>query len=107
MNSLFTALITKRVVATVSALAVIAIGCGAGYWQLSRADTKITLAANLQARQQMPILNANDRAWTLSEATERRMTARGRYIPDAAIWLDNRPRPLPAGGAGTAAPAGF
>ena len=107
MNKLFNALISKRIVATVSALAVIAIGCGAGYWQLSRANTKITLASNLQARQQMPILNANDRAWTLSEATERRMTARGRYIPDAAIWLDNRPRPLPVGGAGNAAQSGF
>lgn len=107
MNKLFNALVSKRIVATVSALAVVALGCGAGYWQLSRANTKIVLAAHLQARQQMPILNANDRAWTLSEAAERRMTARGRYIPDAAIWLDNRPRPVPLGGAGNVAPAGF
>jgi cytochrome oxidase assembly protein ShyY1 len=55
----------------------------------------------------MPILNANDRAWTLTEANERRMTARGHYIPEAAIWLDNRPRPLPAGGSGNTAQAGF
>ena len=107
MNSLFTALITKRIVATVSALLIIVIGCAAGIWQLGRADTKIALAANLQARQQMPILSANDRAWTLTEASERRMTARGRYIPEAAIWLDNRPRPLPVGGSGNAAQAGF
>ena len=107
MNNLFTALIAKRIVATVSALLVIAIACGAGYWQLSRANTKIALAANLLARQQMPILNANDGAWTFLEAAERRMIARGRFIPDAAIWLDNRPRPLPAGGAGNTAQAGF
>jgi cytochrome oxidase assembly protein ShyY1 len=107
LNKLFNALVSKRIVATVSALVIIALGCAAGYWQLSRANTKIELAAHLQARQQMPILNANDRAWTLSEATERRMMARGRYIPEAAIWLDNRPRPLPAGGAGNAAPSGF
>ena len=55
----------------------------------------------------MPILNANYRAWTLTEASERRMTARGHYLPDAAVWLDNRPRPLPAGGSGSSAQAGF
>lgn len=86
---------------------MIAIGCGAGIWQLRRAETKIALAANLAARQQMPILSANAGSWTLNEASERRMTARGRYIPEAAIWLDNRPRPIPAGGAGNTAQAGF
>ena len=106
MNSLFTALIAKRIVATVSALMVIAIGCGAGIWQLGRAQTKIALAANLLARQQMPILNANTAPWTLDEARERRMIARGQYIPEAAIWLDNRPRPIPPAGINNAQ-AGF
>ena len=95
MNNLFTALIAKRIVATVSALLVIAIGCGAGLWQLNRADTKIALAANLLARQQMPILSANAGPLSLEEASERRMIARGRFIPEAAVWLDNRPRPIP------------
>ena len=102
MNSLFTALIAKRIVATVSVLLVIAIGCGAGIWQLDRAETKITLAANLLARQQMPILSANAGPWTLEEVAERRMIARGQYIPEAAIWLDNRPRPIPPVGSNNA-----
>jgi cytochrome oxidase assembly protein ShyY1 len=106
-NSFFDILVAKRVVATVSALLVIAIGCGAGMWQIGRANTKIALAANLLARHQMPILNANANTWTLQEASERRMIARGRYFPEAAIWLDNRPQPVPAGGAGAAAQAGF
>jgi len=106
LNSLFTTLIAKRIVATVSALLVIAIGCGAGIWQLGRAQTKITLAANLLARQQMPILNPNTAPWTLDEARERRMIARGQYIPEAAIWLDNRPRPIPPAGTNNAQ-AGF
>jgi surfeit locus 1 family protein len=106
-NRLFDILIAKRIVATVSALLVIAIGCGAGIWQLKRAEGKIALAENLAARQQMPILNANAAAWSLEEASERRMIARGRYIPEAAVWLDNRPRPIPAGGAGNTAQAGF
>ena len=106
MNSLFKALVAKRIVATVSALLVIAIGCGAGIWQLSRAKTKIALAANLLAHQQMPILSANAGPWTLEEASERRMIARGQYIPEAAIWLDNRPRPLPKEGT-SASQSGF
>jgi cytochrome oxidase assembly protein ShyY1 len=106
LNSLFHSLVTKRIVATVSALLVIAIGCGAGVWQLSRANTKIDLAAHLLARQQMPILNANAGPWTLDEVSERRMIARGQYIPEAAIWLDNRPRPMPATGA-PASQSGF
>ena len=106
-NSLFDTLVAKRAVATVSALLVIGIGFGAGIWQISRAHGKIALAANLLARQQMPILNANADSWTLEEASERRMIARGKYIPEAAIWLDNRPRPIPVGGTGSAAQAGF
>jgi surfeit locus 1 family protein len=105
--SFFDTLVAKRAVATVSALLVIAIGCGAGIWQLTRAHGKIALAANLLARQQMPILNANTHSWTLEEASERRMIARGKYVPEAAVWLDNRPQPVPAGGAGAVAQAGF
>ena len=101
MNNLFTALIAKRIVATVSALLVVAITCAAGIWQLHRADSKIVLAANLLARQQMPILSANAGPFTLEDASERRMVARGQYIPEAAIWLDNRPRPIPPTGSNT------
>jgi len=101
LNKLFTALIAKRIVATVSALLVVAIACAAGIWQLNRADSKIALAANLLARQQMPILSANAGPLTLVDASERRMIARGQYIPQAAIWLDNRPRPTPPAGSNT------
>ena len=101
MNNLFTALIARRIVATVSAFLVVAIACTAGIWQLNRAESKIALAANLLARQQLPILSANISPLTLEDATERRMIARGQYIPQAAIWLDNRPRPIPRAGSNT------
>ena len=106
MNNLFSELIAKRIVATVSALLVIAIGCGAGVWQLNRAETKIALAANLLARQQMPILSANAGPLSLEDASERRMIARGQFIPQAAVWLDNRPRPIPPAGS-TVSQSGF
>jgi len=101
LNNLFTALIARRIVATVSAFLVVAIACTAGIWQLNRAESKIALAANLLARQQLPILSANISPLTLADATERRMIARGQYIPEAAIWLDNRPRPIPPAGSNT------
>jgi len=101
LNKLFTVLIAKRIVATVSALLVVAIACAAGIWQLNRADSKIALAANLLARQEMPILSANAGPFNLVDASERRMIARGQYIPEAAIWLDNRPRPIPPAGSNT------
>ena len=104
--NLFNTLIAKRIVATVSALVVIAIGCSAGVWQLHRAETKIGLAANLLARQQMPILSANAASWTLEEASARRMIARGQFISGSAIWLDNRPRPIPPAGS-NASQSGF
>jgi cytochrome oxidase assembly protein ShyY1 len=106
LNKLFTALIAKRIVATVSALLVVTIACAAGIWQLNRADGKIALAASLLARQQMPILSANVGPLSLEDASERRMIARGQYIPQAAIWLDNRPRPIPPAGS-TTSQSGF
>jgi len=106
LNKLFTALIAKRIVATVSALLVATVACAAGIWQLNRADGKIALAASLLARQQMPILSANVGPLSLEDASERRMIARGQYIPQAAIWLDNRPRPIPPAGS-TTSQSGF
>ncbi len=105
--NIFSSLITNRIVATLSALVVILVGCSAGIWQLSRAEQKIRLGESLAAKLQMPMLNANADAFSLDQATERRMIARGRFLQDEAIWLDNRPRPIPEGGAGNVAQSGF
>ena len=104
---MFSSLITSRIVATLSALLVILVGCSAGIWQLNRADQKIRLGDSLAAKLQMPVLNANTDSLTLEQAAERRILARGRFIPAEAIWLDNRPRPIPDGGAGSAGQSGF
>jgi cytochrome oxidase assembly protein ShyY1 len=104
---MFSSLITSRIVATLSALVVILVGCSAGIWQLNRADQKIRLGESLAAKLQMPILNANANSLTLEQAAERRIIARGRFIQDEAIWLDNRPRPIPDGGAGSVGQSGF
>ncbi|WP_216249808.1 SURF1 family protein [Polynucleobacter sp. 71A-WALBACH] len=104
---MFSSLITSRIVATLSALLVVLVGCGAGVWQLNRADQKISLGESLAAKLQLPVLNANADSLTLEQALERRIVARGRFIQQEAIWLDNRPRPIPEGGAGSAGQSGF
>ena len=104
---MFSSFITSRIVATLSALVVILLGCSAGVWQLNRADQKIRLGESLAAKLQMPTLNANIASLTLEQSTERRIVARGRFIQDEAIWLDNRPRPIPEGGAGGTGQSGF
>ncbi|WP_251368020.1 SURF1 family protein [Polynucleobacter asymbioticus] len=104
---MFSSLITSRIVATLSALLVILVGCGAGIWQLNRADQKIRLGQSLAAKLQMPILNANTDSLSLEQATERRILARGRFMPDEAIWLDNRPKPIPEGATGGSGQSGF
>lgn len=105
--NIFSSLITSRIVATVSALVVILVGCGAGIWQLNRAEQKILLSNSLTAKLQMPVLNANTDSLNLERAAERRILARGRFIPAEAIWLDNRPRPIPEGAAGGTGQSGF
>jgi surfeit locus 1 family protein len=105
--NIFSSLITGRIVATVSALVVILVGGGAGIWQLNRAEQKIRLGESLTAKLQMPVLKANADSLNLEQAGERRILARGRFIPAEAIWLDNRPRPIPEGGTGTTGQSGF
>ncbi len=93
-------------VATVSALVVIGIGCSAGIWQLNRAEQKIRLGESLASKLVMPVLDANTADLSLEMATERRITARGRFLQEEAVWLENRPRPIPEGVSNTAQ-AGF
>jgi len=105
--NIFTSLIGSRLVATVSAILVIAVGCAAGVWQLDRAHQKIALASSMAAHQQLPPLVLNGHAWTLDDVNERRITVTGRYLPTETIWLDNRPRPVPADGSEAVAQSGF
>jgi cytochrome oxidase assembly protein ShyY1 len=104
--NIFSSLITSRMAATLSALVVIGIGCSAGIWQLNRAEQKIRLGESLTSKLAMPVLNANNVPLSLELATERRITARGRFLKEDAVWLENRPRPIPEGNANSAQ-AGF
>ena len=105
--NIFSSLVTKRIVATVSALVVIAIGCAAGFWQLSRAQQKIALAESMASRQKLPTLSLNAQSWTLEEASQRCVLVRGSFLAGETIWLDNRPRPVSVNGPDGVAQSGF
>jgi cytochrome oxidase assembly protein ShyY1 len=105
--NIFPYFLTSRIAATLSALLVIAIGCGAGVWQLNRAAQKNHLGAALEEKLLLAVLDANTQEWTLEQANQRRMQVRGRYLLEDAIWLDNRPRPIVEGGASNSGQSGF
>jgi cytochrome oxidase assembly protein ShyY1 len=105
--NIFSHFFISRIAATLSALIVVVLGCGAGVWQLDRANQKIRLGSALEAKQQLPVLDANTQDLNFDQANQRRMKVRGRYLPEEAIWLDNRPRPIPEGDAANVAQSGF
>jgi cytochrome oxidase assembly protein ShyY1 len=79
-------------------LVVLAIGILAGRWQLSRADQKIILANQISAMAAREQIDLNAKNWTLSETEFRPVRARGRFLSNEVIWLDNRPSLKPQTG---------
>ncbi|MDP3621293.1 MAG: SURF1 family protein [Polynucleobacter sp.] len=87
---------------------VVAIGTGAGLWQMSRAAGKIATAERIESKIALPELDINSKSeWTLQEVEQRKVMARGRFMPEAAIWLDNRPLPTTGGATPGAGQSGF
>ncbi|MFZ2738664.1 MAG: SURF1 family protein [Burkholderiaceae bacterium] len=76
-------------------LAGLAIGLttALGYWQLSRADEKLALAAAQQQLGQLPALsNAALQGMSdpAQQAMHRTIVLRGQWIADSTVFLDNR-----------------
>ena len=90
---MFKQLVLSRPVATFSALLVFVIAMALGYWQVDRMDQKLSLAADIAKKERSAPLLAHAKKWTYEEAKHHRMLARGAYIPEATIWLENRPHP--------------
>lgn len=79
-------------------LVVLAVGILAGRWQLSRADQKILLANQISAMAAREQIDLNAKNWALSETEFRPVRARGRFLANEVVWLDNRPSPRPQTG---------
>jgi surfeit locus 1 family protein len=76
---------------TVVTFAGMVITAGLGRWQLQRADEKEVLQASIDAREQEPVLDAASVGRELvPDYLHRRVVARGRWLPERTVYLDNR-----------------
>ena len=86
-----------RWIPLIATLIVTAIGVSLGNWQMRRAEEKLALQEDMRARAAFVPVNAN----TLSAGTVpeefRRISAEGKFLPDWAVYLDNRPMQGKAG----------
>lgn len=77
---------------TLLALLAVAVTASLGRWQLSRAATKEALQASMEARLAEPVLDgATLRGEVVADALlHRRIVARGQWLADRTVFLDNR-----------------
>ncbi len=91
---MFRQLVLSRPTATIAALIVCLAGLALGYWQVQRMHQKLDLAYEVAQKERGEVLYANAKTWSLDEAVHHRMIAKGVYIADKTIWLENRPHPM-------------
>ena len=92
--SVITEDIKKRPIAFIAMVVLVTLGINLGLWQLRRAEVKIYQAQEISSKASLAPLIASSKKWTLEEALYHRMEATGNWIPEKAIWLENRPHPL-------------
>ena len=86
----------RSLLVLLAALLGVGLTFALGRWQLARAAEKQALHAAIEARQSLPALDgltlagplAPDQAQAL---LHRRITLRGRWLPQRTVYLDNRP----------------
>ena len=77
-------------IVTLAAVAVIGVCLTAGNWQTRRAEYKESLAAQLDQRAAAPVATLGAAPVDPQDAAFRRVRARGVYVPEKGILLDNR-----------------
>jgi surfeit locus 1 family protein len=78
-----------RAIPTLAAIAMVALTCGLGRWQLGRAEEKAALQSLLEARMaEAPLLLAG--RVDAGRSRYRRAVAAGEYWAEGQIYLDNR-----------------
>ena len=73
-----------------AAVAAMALALAAAWWQLGRAHEKEAVAARLQAHAGEPPIRITATEVEVREVEWRRVTARGRFDPGRAVFIDNR-----------------
>ena len=80
-----------RWIPLIATVLVCAIGISLGNWQTRRAAEKQALQQEMLARASFDPLNANTIAPGTMPEEFRRITADGEFLPEWAVYLDNRP----------------
>jgi surfeit locus 1 family protein len=76
---------------TIAAIIAAAVTLRLGFWQLGRAQEKLTLQASIEAQAALPVLNASSLSPTQVEnVLHRSITLTGRWLPQHTLFLDNR-----------------
>lgn len=78
---------------TLAAILGCLVTASLGLWQLGRAEEKLALQATLEQRTREPVLDAHGLQAKLEPESMRyrRVLARGHWLPERTIFLDNRP----------------
>ena len=79
-------------VPTVAAMIALTLTLSAAYWQFGRARQKAEFRHQYLSRQAMPALRLNDSIPLPGTALFRKIHVTGNYIPQKAIFLDNKVR---------------
>jgi len=80
-----------RLIPFVAAAIAVAIGLSLAQWQTRRATEKIELAEKLQARQSAPAIRLDATLPNSEDLEFRRVIAKGEFLRDWPVYLDNRP----------------
>ncbi len=77
---------------TLAALLALAVTLALGRWQLGRAAEKEALQASIDARADLPLLDARSLAGDFDRDAllHRRITADGQWVAERTVFLDNR-----------------
>lgn len=72
-------------------LIVIAVTVWLGFWQRDRAHQKEALQARIERFERASPVTLDDKKWSLEAIEFHRVVARGRFVPELTVYLDNRP----------------
>ena len=79
-----------RLLPSIVALVLVTLGIAAGQWQSGRAEQKRVLKAHIEAAARLPAVALSDRPVEASALALRRVTARGEWVSDKTVLVDNR-----------------
>jgi cytochrome oxidase assembly protein ShyY1 len=76
---------------TVAVVSVVLLTTALGFWQRSRAHEKEARQARIEQFARAPAIPLNGWRLTLPEVEYHRVSARGRFLPQWTVYLENRP----------------